>query len=223
MFYGVNGERKKMKKLNLILGMAIIGSQLAITGIASADEMVNGYVKSSGATVLNSAGECWRTGYTDTTEKLEACGYVMPEPETARVEIVATPTAATISTKVMEKVTIAANMLFAFDSAELSSDAKAVIDERIDRVRGRVKLTSIMEVRGHTCSMGPEAYNQKLSERRAQAVADYIVSASPRVTASDIKVVGMGESDPVATNDTREGRMKNRRVEIFAQGEVDAK
>ena len=110
-----------MKKLNLILGMAIIGSQLAISGIASADEMVNSYVKSSGAAVLNSAGECWRTGYSDTTEKLEACGYVMPapEPETAKVEIVATPTAATISTKVMEKVTIAANMLFAFDSAEI--------------------------------------------------------------------------------------------------------
>ena len=136
------------------------------------------------------------------------------------VEVVATPTAATITAKVMEEITIAASMLFAFDSAELSNDAKAVIDERIQSLKGGAKLTSVMRVEGHTDSTGPAEYNMGLSQRRAQAVADYIVSNSMKLKATDVEVVGKGESDPVASNDTREGRAQNRRVVVLAEGEM---
>ena len=201
-----------------LIGAIVLAS---FSGFATAEDMVENYAtSSSGSVIATGSGGCLRTRFQDTTEKLEECGYEKPAPVVLKVEAVATPTAATVTAKVVEKIAIAAKMLFAFDSAELSDDAKAVIDERIARFQGGARLTSIMEVDGHTCSMGPEDYNQKLSERRAQAVADYIAANAPNVNTSDIKVVGMGESSPIASNETKEGRERNRRVEIIAEGEL---
>ena len=69
-----------------------------------------------------------------------------------------------------------------------------------------------IDVYGHTDSMGSDAYNQSLSERRAQAVADYL--ASHGVVAARLGTRGYGETQPIASNDTEEGRAANRRVEI---------
>jgi OOP family OmpA-OmpF porin len=189
--------------------------------VMAADEVNSYLVDSSGNVVTSSSGDCVRTsGMTDV--KLEECGYKKAAaPEPVRVEVVAAPKAVTMTTKVMEKIELAAAMLFDFDSAKLTDDAKAVIDERIERLKGKVKLTSIMKVEGHTDSTGPEEYNLKLSQQRAQAVADYIVANAVRVSTSDIEVIGKGESEPAHSNDTREGRQLNRRVVIFAEGEVE--
>jgi outer membrane protein OmpA-like peptidoglycan-associated protein/opacity protein-like surface antigen len=99
---------------------------------------------------------------------------------------------------------------FAFDSAELTAEDKAELD------RVATRLTELEFVggtaTGHTDNVGDEAYNQKLSERRAQAVVDYLAAkgvASGRVTA-----IGMGETKPLADNATEEGRAENRRVTI---------
>ncbi len=200
-----------MKTINKFLAAFAFVGAVSLAGNAVADDMVNGYVQSAGGVVKNPWGECWRTPFVDTTEKLEECGYeVVAEPE-----VIAAP----VPTKVVEKIVIGATMLFAFDSAELTNDAKAMIDDGIARAGGKVRLTSIMRIEGHTDSTGPEAYNQQLSERRAQAVADYIVANARNVTVNDIEVVGKGESEPVASNDTREGRAQNRRVVIVAEGE----
>jgi OOP family OmpA-OmpF porin len=67
-------------------------------------------------------------------------------------------------------------------------------------------------IEGHTCDMGPDAYNQKLSERRAAAVRDYLVQNG--VNAANLSTVGYGESQPMADNKTRSGRELNRRVEF---------
>ena len=205
-------------KLNKMLFATLFGIQAAVSGnVLANDDMVNGYVVSPSENVMTNYGECVRTPFVDSTDKPEICGY---EKVVMKAEVVVAPTAATVTTKVMEKITIAAELLFAFDSAELSDDAKAVIDERINRFQGKVKLTSILKVVGHTDSTGPEAYNQGLSERRAQAVADYIMANTENLSTSDMEVVGKGETDPVASNDTREGRAKNRRVVIWGEGEV---
>jgi len=209
-----------MNGLQFFRGLAAICLVGVVSG-AVAEDMVSGYVTAgSGSVVKDGSGNCWRSQYDNTTDKLPECGYEQPAPVEAQVEVVATPTAATITGTVQQKITIAAAMLFGFDSAELSEDAKAVIDERIQTLRGKARLTSAMRIEGHTDSTGPEAYNQQLSQRRAQAVADYIVSQSYNVKASDIDVVGKGESDPVASNDTAQGRAENRRVVIFAEGEM---
>lgn len=110
----------------------------------------------------------------------------------------------------MKKVTLEADAYFDFDKATLKPAGKSRIDGEIDKL-GNVTLNSIIAI-GHTDSIGTDAYNQKLSERRAQAVKEYLVSKG--IAADKISIKGMGESQPVADNKSRDGRAKNRRVEI---------
>ncbi len=102
---------------------------------------------------------------------------------------------------------------FDFDRAEIRADAAVILEEAASQL-SQCKEGSIT-VKGHTDSTGPEAYNQGLSERRAQAVSDYL--AGQGVDASRLQSMGYGESQPVATNATRDGRALNRRVELDLQ------
>jgi OOP family OmpA-OmpF porin len=200
-------------------------SILSLTTALYADEaeMVKGYVTSSNGEVFkNSFGECWRSSYDETSEKLEECGYekaVEEEPVVVELEVIASENAITSTTTVVEDIEFEAALLFAFDSAQLSDDGKALIDERIAKYKGKGELTSQVTVIGHTDSTGPEAYNQKLSERRARAVADYLLQHS-NIVDDDIDIIGKGESEPVATNSTSEGRRLNRRVTVQLQGKL---
>ena len=74
----------------------------------------------------------------------------------------------------------------------------------------------VVEVGGHTDALGPEAFNQALSQRRADAVAAYLTASG--VDAGRVNAIGYGESLPVADNGSDEGRAQNRRVEFTAQG-----
>jgi OOP family OmpA-OmpF porin len=103
---------------------------------------------------------------------------------------------------------------FDFDSAKLKPAMKAALDDVAARIQASVGDESLMLV-GHTDSIGTEAYNQGLSERRAQATADYLIERG--IPAARISTKGMGESQPVADNSTKEGRAKNRRVEILTK------
>lgn len=102
------------------------------------------------------------------------------------------------------------NVLFAFDSAELTASAKEQLVAVANRLTG-ANLVSV-KVIGHTDSVGSDQYNQGLSERRARSVADFL--ASQGVPADKLVAEGMGESRPVADNQTDAGRAQNRRVEI---------
>ena len=115
------------------------------------------------------------------------------------------------SCEVTSKVVLPAHALFAFDSAELSSkdiDALAPVVERMTEDKSE-KVT----IKGYTDSTGPAAYNLKLSERRAESVASYLESKG--VCAKRITTEGFGETNPVATNATSEGRAQNRRAEVI--------
>ena len=100
---------------------------------------------------------------------------------------------------------------FAFDSAELKPAMEGVLDDVAAKVAAS-KGDEMLEIIGHTDSVGPADYNQGLSERRAQSAADYL--AGKGVPASKMSIKGMGENSPVADNATAEGRAMNRRVEI---------
>ena len=102
------------------------------------------------------------------------------------------------------------NVTFATNSADLSPNFFAVLDS-VSKVLTEFNQT-VVEVAGHTDSTGTDAYNQALSERRASSVAQYLQSRG--IMNQRLLTVGMGESRPVATNDTDEGRQLNRRVEI---------
>jgi len=111
------------------------------------------------------------------------------------------------------QVDLSSDVLFAFDSAALSPQASTRIAEVAERIGN--EATGPVTVVGHTDSVGDDAYNQELSEQRAQAVADALAAISP----ADYQVSGRGESEPVAPNevegaDDPEGRQLNRRVTI---------
>ena len=92
-----------------------------------------------------------------------------------------------------------------------TSDSIAILDQAIDALKRYPDIK--VELDGHTDSIGTDAYNQKLSERRAQIVNDYLIAHgidTSRITA----VKGFGESQPIDTNATKEGRARNRRTEM---------
>ena len=99
---------------------------------------------------------------------------------------------------------------FDFDKSNIRADARPVLDEAIRVLQTEGGIAVIAE--GHTDAKGTDAYNQRLSERRAASVRDYLVKGG--ISASRIRTVGYGESRPVATNATDEGRAQNRRVEL---------
>ncbi len=103
------------------------------------------------------------------------------------------------------------NILFELNSDRLDLASLAALEQVAETLKVRTDIQSL-EVIGHTDSSGDAQYNQALSEKRAKAVADFL--ASQGIEASKISSRGMGESDPVADNDTAEGREKNRRVEL---------
>ena len=103
------------------------------------------------------------------------------------------------------------NIEFEFDSSTLKDESYPILNQIASILKDNPTWGSL-RVKGHTDSTGPESYNQGLSERRAQAVADYLVSQG--VSNSVISTEGYGESQPIATNDTAEGRKANRRVEF---------
>jgi len=115
---------------------------------------------------------------------------------------------------VSTKVTYAADTFFDFDKAVLKPAGKSKLNDLVDKIKS-INLEVIIAI-GHTDSVGPEAYNQKLSVRRANAVKAYLVSKG--VDKTRIYTEGKGESQPVADNKTKEGRAKNRRVEIEVVG-----
>lgn len=123
-------------------------------------------------------------------------------PEPAPLAAVTEPVP--VATLVLEGVN------FDFDKAVIRPQDYAKLDQDVDAMKAWGDVD--VEVAGHTCSIGTEEYNLGLSLRRAEAVRNYLVSKG--VSANRLTVKGYGESRPVASNATREGRAQNRRVEL---------
>ena len=115
---------------------------------------------------------------------------------------------------VATKVTYAADAFFDVDKSVLKAEGKAKLDDLTDKVKG-INLEVIIAV-GHTDSDASDAYNQKLSVRRSEAVKAYLVSKG--IEKNRVYTEGKGEKQPVADNKTKEGKTKNRRVEIEVVG-----
>jgi OOP family OmpA-OmpF porin len=115
---------------------------------------------------------------------------------------------------VAEKVTFAADVLFDFDKSVIKPEGKSKLDDISNKVRG-VNLEVVIAI-GHADSIGTDQYNQRLSVRRAESVKAYLVSKG--IEGNRVYTEGKGEKQPVADNKTRDGRAKNRRVEIEVIG-----
>jgi outer membrane protein OmpA-like peptidoglycan-associated protein len=128
-------------------------------------------------------------------------------PEPTPAPLAAATETAPAMTLVLEGVN------FDFDKAVIRPEDYAKLDQNVDTLKkwGDVDV----EVAGHTCNIGTDSYNMDLSRRRAEAVRHYLISKG--VSADRLTVRGYGESQPVASNDTLEGRVMNRRVELVRQ------
>ncbi|MDX9944588.1 MAG: OmpA family protein [Azonexus sp.] len=158
-------------------------------------------------------GLCWRTGYwTPAAAAADKAGCecdkdLLPketcEPKAAAPVAAATKPAA--PKPAAEKITVAADALFDFDKAVLRAEGKAKLDELVAKA-GQIKLEVILAV-GHTDRLGSAGYNQKLSERRANAVKEYLVAKG--IEANRIYTEGKGETQPV-TGNTCKGNAKTK-------------
>jgi OOP family OmpA-OmpF porin len=110
----------------------------------------------------------------------------------------------------VERTIILDDVLFDFDRSNVKPEAAKILDRLVAFMQEN--KNSKVTLSGHTDNVGSDAYNQKLSERRVAAVREYVVKKG--VDAGRISGQGFGESKPIADNKTREGRSKNRRVEI---------
>ncbi|MCS4510566.1 OmpA family protein [Xylophilus ampelinus] len=161
---------------------------------------------------------CWRdANWTPATAAPGCDGALVPVAAPAAVvppASVAPPAPPAAQVPVANKVTYAADAFFDFDKSVLKPAGRAKLDDLVSKVKG-VNLEVIIAV-GHTDSVGTDAYNQKLSVRRAEAVKAYLVSKG--IESNRVYTEGKGEKQPVADNKTAEGRAKNRRVEIEVVG-----
>lgn len=191
-------------------------------GLVSA-QTVNNWVNAGGTPWKNASGQCWRnTAWTPATAHADCDGAVKAPAAAAVVEQPrVSATFAAPVTKVPEpakpvatKITYSADAFFDFDRSVLKPEGKAKLDKLVYDLKS-VNLEIIVAV-GHTDSIGSDAYNIKLGNRRAGAVKAYLVSKGiePMRVYTDSK----GERQPIADNKTAQGRAMNRRVEIEVVG-----
>lgn len=179
------------------------------------------YLQDSNGVIARSPyGLCWRTGYWTPADAVPGCDgeIVKPvamapaAPPAPRSPVVSAPVPAPVPTA--EKTTFSADAFFDFDKSVLKPAGKTSLDELVSKIAG-TNLEVIIAT-GHTDSIGTDAYNQKLSIRRAEAVKAYLISKG--IAADRVYVEGKGEKQPVADNKTSAGRAKNRRVEVEVVG-----
>ena len=218
---------KQTKNQMLVLAaIASIGFSAPAVQAQVKDVVVDGkgeipYVIDSRNVVARSGdGLCWRTGYWSPSAASTAkagefpAGCVCDSDIVAKEKCVAPVAAAPVPRPMAEKIKLAADTLFDFDKAVLKPEGRAKLDDLVGKIQG-INLEVIIAV-GHTDSVGTDAYNQKLSVRRAEAVKAYLVSKG--IEKNRVYTEGKGEKQPVADNKTAEGRAKNRRVEIEVVG-----
>jgi OmpA-OmpF porin, OOP family len=183
---------KKLLQLLAIAGIAISSSVFA--------QNVDNWVNSSGIVWKNGTNElCWRDANWTPATAAKGCDGAI---------------AATLPAAMSAKVSYTADALFDFDKSVLKPAAKTSLDNLVGQIKSLA--LEVVIATGHTDSVGTDAYNQKLSVRRATAVKKYLVSKG--IDANRIQIEGKGESQPVADNKTSAGRAKNRRVQIEVIG-----
>jgi OmpA-OmpF porin, OOP family len=214
-----------MKKLNKV-AMLFAAAAFAAPVSSALAQSVDNWRASDGTPWKNGTNElCWRDANWTPATGVQGCDGVpapasapapapAPAPAAAPAPAPAPAPVVVPAAPVSEKVTYAADTFFDFDKAVLKPEAKEKLDDLIGKTQG-INLEVIIAV-GHTDSVGSDAYNQKLSVKRAEAVKAYLVTKG--IEKTRVYTEGKGEKQPVASNKTAEGRAKNRRVEIEVVG-----
>ena len=212
---------KKLNKVAMLLASAVLATSAgAQVKAADGGKTIDNWQNGTGELVWkNGTNElCWRDANWTPATAAEGCDGALAHAAAATPAApAATPAAPAPAAKpavAASKVTYAADAFFDFDKAVLKPEGKAKLDDLVGKIQG-INLEVIIAV-GHTDSVGSDAYNQKLSVRRAESVKAYLVSKG--IEKNRVYTEGKGEKQPVADNKTKEGRAKNRRVEIEVVG-----
>lgn len=201
---------------------------LGTTALAAGADKKGYLVDSQNEVVRSGFGLCWHTGFWTPADAIEECDGAIAKPAaapapstTAPAQVSApasdkniTPAAAAAPAPTAEKVTYSADAFFDFDKALLKPEGKATLQTLVAKLKDTD--IEVIVATGHTDSTGPEAYNVKLSMRRAKAVKAFLVSKG--IPEARVFVEGKGEAQPTADNRTKDGRAKNRRVDIEVVG-----
>jgi OOP family OmpA-OmpF porin len=223
--------RRTMKKFNKV---AMVLASAALATAASAQTVDNWRNGTGEHAWKNGTNElCWRDANWTPATAAAGCDGAIAAPKAAapapraaapapapRAAAPAAPRAAAPAARpapppaAATKVTYAADTFFDFDKSVLKADGKAKLDDLAGKVKA-INLEVIIAV-GHTDATGSDAYNQKLSVKRADAVKAYLITKG--IEKNRVYTEGKGEKQPVADNKTDAGRSKNRRVEIEVVG-----
>lgn len=217
-----DGDKARVRLLAAVIAMGFT------TGLAAQGADKSAYwTDKDGVVARSGTNLCWRAGYWTPAAAIAECDPDLvpkpapvaaasppPPPPAVRAPAPAPAQRPAPVAPMMEKVSLSAQTLFDFDKAVVKPGGAKRLDELVASL-ATLNLEVLIAI-GHTDSIGSDAYNQKLSQRRADAVKAYLVGKGippERVTAQ-----GKGEREPVASNKTREGRAANRRVEIEVVG-----
>lgn len=186
----------KLVTKNVLLAAMLVGTGAAqaLTPGVDMNGTVGYVIDQRGDVAKSGFGLCWRTGYWTPAMAIAECDPDLAPKAAAPAAPAAKPAAAAAAPKpAAKKVTLAADALFDFDKATLRPEGKGKLDKLVGDMKA-IKLEVIIAV-GHADRLGKDAYNQKLSERRAAAVKDYLVSKG--VEANRVYAEGKGEKQPV--------------------------
>lgn len=241
-----------MKTIKLIPGMLAALSLVAFYNVVFAESFPEktGYlIDARGNVVKNSYGECWRTGYWTPAMAIAECdpGLVL-KPEMIMKEmppaagptapvpapVAPPPVAAVVPAKPAVEAHFNAETLFDFDRAVVKPEGRKILDEKIVANMKMHPEVTLLVITGHADRIGTEAYNQDLSERRANAVKAYLVTQG--IAAERMSASGKGESQPNPEANTRQVCRDNmsrnsliaclqpdRRVTVESQGRASAR
>jgi OOP family OmpA-OmpF porin len=219
-----------MKTSRIVL--TALAMSLSLAGIASADEInKDGYLTDTrGNVVKNNYNECWRTGYWTPAMAIAECDpdlVAKAEPKQAEAPPAAAPAPAPVMAEAAAPVaapvvvvgpekpafvaiTLQAETLFDFDKSVLRAEGKSKLDDEVVSKMKEYPQVEVVLVTGYTDRIGTTAYNQRLSQRRADAVKDYLVGQG--IEANRVETAAKGEADPIVSCDDVKGKVsgKNR-------------
>ncbi len=223
-----------MTTTRTLLAATLAAFACGASGVATAQSKQGYWTNPSSGNAVwkNSAGQCWRAGYWTPAMAIAECDPDLvpkPAPKPAPAPAAAPapapapaakPAAAPAAPKVL---LVTSTELFDFDKSVLTNRAKTLLDTEIIAKLGGFATIQFINVNGHTDRLGSAQYNQKLSEKRAQAVKTYLVSKG--VDGSRIETYGFGKTMPVKSCPDQKDRKAlkaclepNRRVEVEVQG-----
>lgn len=202
-------QNTKIAKITLSLVLS-----LAFSGAAFAHSVEKeGYlIDTRGNVVKNNFNQCWRTGYWTPAMAIEECDPDLVKKEEKKAAAPAPVVPVGPEKPAFDKITLQAETLFDFDKSVVRPDGKQKLNDEVVGKMKQYPQVEVVLVTGHADRIGKDSYNQKLSERRAAAVKDYLVSQG--VEAGRIETAAKGEAEPVVACSDVKGKESGKNKKL---------